>query len=96
MAARKNLVHSELVRERIKTMQLVNRLTNFALGKLKKSMEPHQVTAALGLLKKTIPDIQSIEHLGEVEHRHHVVSAEPLSDEAWAATYGSQGQALNG
>lgn len=97
MAARKNLVHSELVRERIKTMQLVNRLTNFALGKLKRGMEPHQVTAALGLLKKTIPDIQSIEHLGEVQHKVHTVSGEPLSEEAWQATYGgSKAQALNG
>ena len=44
----------------------------------------------------TIPDIQSIEHLGEVQHKVHMVSAEPLTEAEWQATYGSKGQALNG
>jgi hypothetical protein len=94
-------MHSELVRDRIKTAQIVNRLTAYILGtgkgKLKGAiMEPAQVTAALGLLKKTIPDIQSIEHLGEVAHVVHAVSSEPLSEGDWQAKYGGQAQPLNG
>jgi hypothetical protein len=95
MAARKKLMHSELVRERIRTSALINFLTKYSLGKLKR-VDAARVTAALGLLRKTIPDIQAIEHLGEVQVRHHQVSAEPLSETEWAAKYGSQGQALNG
>ena len=100
MATRKNTAHSELVRSRIRSSQLVNRLQGFVLGKKdaktkrKIDMSPHQVAAALGLLKKTIPDIQSIEHLGEVAVRHHIVSADPLTEEQWQQQYGEQ--RLNG
>ncbi len=89
-----NAMHSEAVRQRIKTSYLVNALTNYVRGTRK--MEPAQVTAALGLLKKTIPDIQAIEHIGEIEHRHHVVQAEPLTEEAWQRTYGQAPQRLDG
>ena len=36
---------------------LINRLTDFVKGEVK--MEPHQVTAALGLLKKSLPDLSA-------------------------------------
>lgn len=100
MANRKNLAHSELVRARIRSSQLVNRLQGFVLGKKdsktkrKIDLSPHQVAAALGLLRKTIPDIQSIEHLGEVTAKVHMVSADPLTEAEWQQTYG--GQPLNG
>lgn len=83
-------ISSEQTRERIRTMALLNRLQNFALGKLKKPMEPSQVAAALGLLAKTLPDLQAIEHLGEIAHTVHVVSGEPMSEEDWAAAYGGR------
>ncbi len=80
--------HSERTRERMRTAALINRLQKFALGELKSPMEPSQVTAALGLLKKTLPDLKAIEHLGEVQHTVHTVSGEPLSEEQWDETYG--------
>jgi len=89
-------MHSELVRQRIRTTALINRLTACALGKLKKDMEPHHVTAAIAVLKKTLPDLESIEHIGEVSHTVHTVTSEPLSEEDWMATYGNKGQPLNG
>jgi hypothetical protein len=95
MAARKNLVWSETVRERIKTMQLVNRLTSHCLGQLKKPLDSSQVTGILGLLKKTIPDLQAIEHSGTIVEEVHTVSAEPLTEEQWAATYGGAGTRPN-
>lgn len=72
MAARKNLSHPEKVRERIRTSQLVRRLTKHVLGKVE--MEPTQVTAALGLLKKTLPDLSAVEHTGSI-------TREPTRDE---------------
>jgi len=43
-----------MVREKIRASQLITRLTNHALGKLKKPMDQSQVTAACRLLDKII------------------------------------------
>lgn len=67
MAARKHLAHLEIVKERIKTSQLINRLNGFALSEddpqtgRPVDMSPAQVKAAIALLKKTVPDLQQIE-----------------------------------
>ena len=68
MAARKRLYHPDEVRQKIKTTLLVNLLTRHIKGKY--PMEKSQVTAALGLLKKTMPDLSSIDatHKGDAEH----------------------------
>lgn len=63
MAARKQRaikggVQSEAWRDRIKTVMLINRLMSHVKGEV--SMEKSQVTAALGLLKKVAPDLQSV------------------------------------
>jgi len=71
MAARLNPQHDQRTRLKIKTSQLINRLQSFVNGKVE--MQPHQVSAALGLLKKTLPDLASIEHSGGVD-QHFVVS----------------------
>jgi hypothetical protein len=59
VAVRKRLYHPDEVREKIKTSQFINRLTSFINGDI--DLSPHQVTAALGLIKKTLPDLQAIE-----------------------------------
>lgn len=68
MAARKRLYHPDEVREKIKTTLLINRLMQHVKGK--RLMEKSQVTAALGLLKKTLPDLSSIDatHKGDSAH----------------------------
>lgn len=58
MAARINPKHDQATRDKIQTSQLINRLTQFVNGEVK--LEPAQVTAALGLLKKTLPDLQAM------------------------------------
>lgn len=69
MAARTMKVrHQEDVRTKIQATQLVNFLTGHALGKKKAS--PSQVTAALGLLKKTLPDLTATEHTGNMTLTH--------------------------
>ena len=56
MAARiRKIRHDEEPRAKIKTSQLINRLEAHVLGTVE--MKSTQVTAALGLLKKTIPDL---------------------------------------
>lgn len=54
--------HDDFTRDRIKTTQLVNRLTGHVLGTVE--MSPTQVTAALGLLKKSLPDLKHVEVIG--------------------------------
>lgn len=83
MATRKILSHPDRVRARIRTSQLVRRLTKHVLGKI--PMEPTQVTAALGLLKKTLPDLSAVEHSGELKHRD--ISDQPLSADEWSKQY---------
>jgi hypothetical protein len=68
MAARLNPQHDEATRQKIKTSQLVNRLQDFILGEAK--MEKSQVTAALGLLKKTLPDLSAVTMDGSLGIRH--------------------------
>lgn len=62
---RLNPQQDERTRAAIKTSQIVNRLTALVKGEVE--MAPHAVTAALGLLRKTLPDLTAIEHSGEVE-----------------------------
>ena len=60
MAARRfSPKHDAMTREKIRTSQLINRLCALANGEIE--MPPHAVTAALGLLRKTLPDLSSVE-----------------------------------
>jgi hypothetical protein len=60
MAARINSpTHDARTRLKIKTSQLINRLQNFALGADPEAMSHGQVRAAIALLRKTVPDLQS-------------------------------------
>src|SRR5262245_43971379 len=61
---RLNPQQDDRTRSAIQTSQLVNRLTALVKGEVE--MPPHAVTAALGLLRKTLPDLTSVEHSGEV------------------------------
>lgn len=66
MAARKlRIRHDEETRKKIQTTQLINRLTDHALGKI--DLSPTQVRAIEVLIKKTLPDLSSIEMQAEVD-----------------------------
>lgn len=62
MAARIRKTHQDDVRAKIQASQLVNRLTNHVLGKAE--MSATQVRAAEVLLKKSLPDLSTVEHSG--------------------------------
>lgn len=51
-------------------------------------MAPHAVTAALGLLRKAIPDLTSVEHSGEVTKTYVVrMPAKPADMGEWQKQY---------
>ena len=52
---RLNPQHDERTRAKIQTSQIINRLNDYVKGDV--VMESGQVTAALGLLRKTLPDL---------------------------------------
>ena len=63
MAARTvKIRHDEETRAKIQTSQIINRLENHIINDL--DLKPTQVTAALGLLKKTLPDLSNVELSG--------------------------------
>lgn len=83
---RLNPEHDERTRAKIQTSQIINRLNSFVAGQVE--LTAAQVTAALGLLRKTIPDLTAttIEG-GDKPLVHQVISSEPLTPEAWAERY---------
>jgi hypothetical protein len=65
MAARLNPRHSEMVRAKIQASQLVNRLTDHALGSIE--MTATQVQAAKILLDKTLSNAPTVTHVSGPE-----------------------------
>lgn len=64
MAARtRKLSMDDRTKLRIQTTQLIKRLESHVLGTV--DMKPTQVQAALGLLKKTTPDLANLQHTGK-------------------------------
>lgn len=55
---------TDKVRARIQTAMLINRLQKFATGADGIVMTDAQVRAALGLLKKSLPDLQAVQLSG--------------------------------
>lgn len=54
------------VRDKIQATLIAKHLQDHVVGK--KKMEATQVTAALGLLKKTVPDLQAVQHSGDPDN----------------------------
>jgi hypothetical protein len=73
MASRLNKQHTDIARLKIKTSQLINRLSDHALGKV--DLSTTQVRSIEILLRKTVPDLSQV--TGTFEHRHRV---EEMSD----------------
>jgi hypothetical protein len=90
MAARNKAWTPDRVRERIQASMLANRLADHAFGKCE--MSNTQVTAALGLLKKCVPDLASIEHSGDVTQ--HFVMELPIAAESTETWSQQSGHAL--
>ena len=81
MAARtRKTRHDDFTRERIQTSQLVNRLTDHVLKGTE--MSKTQVAAALGLLKKSLPDLSAVKTDVEVKQSYVAHIPAPAPDTA--------------
>ena len=77
--ARKRIWTPDIVRQRIRTSMITRRLTEHVLGNVE--MTTSQVTAALGLLRKSLPDLTAVSHSGSVETvRPNELTNEQLAD----------------
>jgi hypothetical protein len=65
MAARLNPRHSEMVRQKIQASCIIDRLQKCINGEVE--MTSTQVTAALGLLDRSVPKLAQIQHVGDEE-----------------------------
>lgn len=65
---RLNPAHDERTRAKIKTSQIINRLEKLVNGDVE--MSSQQVTAALGLLRKTLPDLSAVTLDGRMTLSH--------------------------
>jgi hypothetical protein len=66
MATRKILSHDTQTREKIRTSQLINRLEKHAFGEVE--LTQTQVRAIEILIKKTLPDLASVELTGDKDN----------------------------
>lgn len=82
----KKIRHDDETRAKIKAGNIINRLQKLIDGQI--DMAPHAVTAALGLLRKTLPDMTSVEHSGEVTKTYVVrMPAKPADMTEWQKRY---------
>jgi len=56
----------QVIREKIESEKLINKLTNHVLAG--EEMSKSQVSAALGLLRKSVPDLSSMEITGDEDN----------------------------
>lgn len=94
MAARTvKIRHDDETRAKIQSAYLINRLTDYIAGKVK--LEAGQVTAALGLLRKTTPDLQSVENKNDVTVTYVARMPARVADmDEWKSRYGLNQQNL--
>jgi hypothetical protein len=75
----------EKTRKKIQTSMITNRLIDYVNGQIK--LEPAQVTAAIALMRKCLPDLVATEVKSEVAHCFAVVP-EVMEEGEWLARRG--------
>lgn len=85
MGRPKGIWTPQVTRNRIRTSALARRLEDHALGRKGVEMSATQVQAALGILKKTLPDLSSTDLNIEGQLGTYDVSDKPISAEQWEA-----------
>lgn len=87
-------VMSDEHRVKIQNSNILNALLEHVEGK--REMSSTQVSAGLGLLKKVMPDLSSIEHSGEIDlKRASDVSDDELASIAAGSRQGTAPKAIN-
>lgn len=86
-ARTKKIRHDDETRLKIKTSQLINRLSAHALGD-DVELSQTQVKAIEILLRKILPDLSAVDATLTGEIVNYVISNEPMTTDDWEATYG--------
>ena len=74
MAARLRKTHQDDVRTKIKVTELINRVQDYALGKLEDAdVSSNRLNAIKMLLAKALPDLSSVQITGDAENPLNVV-----------------------
>lgn len=94
MAARKRLFHEEEVKAKIRTSQLINRLNSFVMGEIE--LSPAQVTAALGLIKKRLPDLAATDMTVQGTIGQYAAQPIPVEQRQSDSLESAAGAATNG
>ncbi len=94
MAARSRKIrHDDETRAKIRSSQLINRLEGHVFGQV--DLSATQVSAALGLLRKTIPDLSMSDNKTELVHRYVArVPEKAKSSTEWQQTYSPDPQTI--
>lgn len=90
MPARINKIrHDENTRAKIQAAKIIERLNGLISGTI--DMPPHAVSAALGLLRKVLPDLNSVEHSGEISTTK-VIRTPPIAPDiaSWMNEHGKE------
>jgi hypothetical protein len=72
-------------RRKIQTSMIANRLIDYVNGKIR--LEPAQVTAAVALMRKVLPDLVAAEVKSEAVHKFAVVP-QVMSEDEWLRNRG--------
>jgi len=89
----KKIRHDENTRAKIKVGNIIARLNGLIAGTI--DMPPHAVTAALGLLRKALPDLTSVEHSGEISTTKVIRTPNISTDTAaWLQQHGDKPETL--
>ena len=72
-------------RLKIQKSNILRALIQHAQGE--REMSPSQVSAGLGLLKKVLPDLQSVESTVHGDQTIRILSDKPMTEDEWEKRY---------
>lgn len=85
-ARTRKIRHDDDTRAKIKAGNIISRLNKLIAGEIE--MPPHAVTAALGLLRKSLPDLASVDYSGEITTRYVAeIPAVSATTDSWQSQH---------
>ena len=78
MAARLRKFHSDEIRQKIQASCIIDRLQKHINGDV--DMTSTQVSAAMGLLDRSVPKLSQIQHVGDEDNPVHINSTMDVSN----------------
>lgn len=87
MAARSRKIrHDDETRAKIQAAQIINRFTQCLMGEV--TLDAQQVSCGKALLAKILPDLQAVDHSGDVSVPFVIYAPQPSeTSEEWQQEY---------